>query len=64
MVRDESGAFFFFFFLLACKVFSKDETNEEREREKEGTWKKLHRREVGRWAMMIFHSTRHSELSL
>lgn len=35
MVRDESGAFFFFFFLLACKVFSKDETNEERERKRE-----------------------------
>lgn len=51
MVRDESVFFFSKYSYL-------------RKREKEGSWKKLHGRKVGRWAMIIFHSTRRSELSL
>lgn len=39
MVRDESVFFFFFFSKYSCL----------RKKEKEGSWKKLHGRKVGRW---------------
>lgn len=57
-------AFFFFFLSILVKCFRKTRQTDDRKREKEGTWKKLHRRKVGRWPMIIFHSTRRSELSL
>lgn len=50
---------FLFFSLLACKVFTKQ--TDLRKGEKEESWRKLHRREVGQGAMMIFHSTRCSD---